>query len=273
MDCFTKTRFTLLATLSAMSLTMLPASTLAAPGSSTLEYDQRVGARSERLRIAVSPTHVAVLNEAGQTTMLYQRASRLLTLLDHGGRTYRQLDRPHLERLAGEVNAAMRQTRARIDALPPAERAQAEQALAELLGGPPMPASETLSFDAAAQRGRAAGVDCRWYDMRVGGTAAGRVCAAEPRRVPGGEGVLELLGAMSQAYGHLSRLTAAQLPAVLKGNPLLPVVKLGQLPLLMQEQRRDGERAESRLLSVSEAPIAASVFVIPAGFRDAFVTT
>ena len=273
MDCFTKTRFTLLATLSAMSLTMLPASTLAAPGSSTLEFDQRVGARSERLRIAVSPTHVAVLNEAGQTTLLYQRASRLLTLLDHGGRTYRQLDRPHLQRLADEVNAAMRQTRARIDALPPAERAQAERALADLLGGPPMPASEALSFDAAAQRGRAAGVECRWYDMRVGGAAAGRVCAAEPRRVPGGEGVLELLGAMSQAYGLLSQLTAAQLPAVLKGNPLLPVVKLGQLPLLMQEQRRDGERAESRLLSVSEAPVAAGVFAIPAGFRDAFAAT
>ncbi|NCT82112.1 MAG: hypothetical protein GXC94_03145 [Comamonadaceae bacterium] len=273
MNRFTKMRWALLAGLSATGLTMLPTTTLAAPGGSMLEFDQRVGARSERLRLAVSPTHVAVLNEAGQTTLLYQRASRLLVLIDHGGRSYRQLDRPHLERLAEEVNAAMRQTRARIDALPPAERAQAERALADLLGGPPAPAGETLSFGAAAQRGRAAGIECRWYDMQVGGKATGRVCAAEPRRVPGGEGVLELLGAMAEAYGQLSRLTAAQLPAALRGNPLLPMVKLGQLPLLMQQQRGAGESSESRLLSVSEAPIAASVFTIPAGFRDAFAAT
>jgi hypothetical protein len=271
MDCLKTMRLTLLATLCAMSL-LKPATTLAAPAGATLEFDQRVGARSERVRFAVSATHVAVLNDAGQTTLLYARDSRLLTLLDHGARVFRQLDRPHLERLAAEVNTAMRQTRARIDALPAAERARAERALAELLGPPAAPAPEALSFGPAGQGGQAGGIACRWHDMRVGGAVTGRVCVAEPRQVPGGDGVLELLAAMSDAYGHLSRLTAAQLPTVLKGNPLMPVVKLGQLPVLLQEQRRDSERSESRLLSVSEAAPAARVFAIPVDFRDAFAS-
>lgn len=230
-----------------------------------LDFDQRIGERSERIGMRVTPSQVAVLDAQQRPSLLFDRRSAVLTLLDHEQRSYRRLDPARIKRLADDVNAALTQARAEASALPAAERALAEQRLQELLGAPAKPPA-AVHFKLTAQKGEFADQACRWYEIRTGSTPTGRVCAAPPTQVPGGEAVMALLGAMAKTYDALNRQTL--LPLALPANPLLPLLALGQLPLSLEETRA-GVMNRSRLLAIRPLEGAADLLV-PAGFSDGF---
>lgn len=253
--------------LRSLSLFVLGAEAIAAGATASvrLDFDQQVGERIERIGMRVTPSQVVVLDADGRPGLLFDRSSAVLTLLDHQQRSYRRLDPARIKRLADEVNAALSRASADASRLPPAERALAEQRLQQLMGAPVKSAPETR-FKSLAQRGEFAGLACRWHEIQAGPTATGRVCAAMPAQVPGGEGVMAMLGAMAQAYDGLSRQT--RIPLALPGNPLLPLLKLGQLPLSLDETRA-GVAIRSRLVAV-QAQASGVDQLVPEGFTDGF---
>lgn len=236
-----------------------------ATASVRLDFDQQVGERVERIGMRVTPSQVVVLDAEGRPSLLFDRSSAVLTLLDHQQRSYRRLDPARIKRLADEVNAALSRASAEASRLPPAERALAEQRLQHLMGTPAAPAPETR-FKTLAQRGEFAGLACRWHQIQAGPAVTGRVCAAAPGQVPGGEAVMAMLAAMAQAYEGLSR--QVRIPLALPGNPLLPLLKLGQLPLSLEETRA-GVAIRSRLVAVQVQASGADQ-QLPEGFSDGF---
>jgi hypothetical protein len=191
-----------------------------------------------------------------------------LVMLDPAERVYWPLGPTQLLRMAAEIRAAMQRARSDLLHLDDEAREQAERALGEMLGAPP---SLPLHLAAQAERARIAGLPCQWHALHREGRPVGRVCAARPGQVPGGEGWLSLLQALATAHDTLTRLTAGELPAALPAHPWLGMVDSGLLPLRWWQPAdgRPGSEAVSITLQRIEM-LDLPPHTVPADHRDGF---
>lgn len=233
-----------------------------------LVFRQQSGGRSEQVLLDISASQVALLDAEAVPTLLLDRTRGTLVLLDAGERTVWRLEPPELERIATAIRDAMQRARAELLQLDEDTRAQAELALTELLGAP---APAPLQLSPQRERGRIAGLPCQWHALQREGRPAGRVCAAHPAAVPGGEGWLALLQSMAAAHAEMTRLTAEALPTPLPPHPWQAMAESGQLPLRWQQASGVGREAEAVLIVLERVQtLEQPLHAVPHGYRDGF---
>jgi hypothetical protein len=240
----------------------------AAQPTTRLLFRQQSGERSEPVLLDVGELQAALLDADGAVTLLLDREDGALTMLDPGERTVWQLDPPGLQRIAGAILDALQRARAELLQLDEDTRARAEQALAELLGAP---APATLTLMPQRERGRIAGLPCQWHALLREQRPIGRVCAARPAAVPGGEGWLALLQAMATAHAELTRLTAEALPTPLPPHPWQAMAASGLLPLHWQQAAGAGRESDPLRIVLERVETRVQPqHAVPPGYRDGF---
>ncbi len=233
-----------------------------------LTLEERHGDDIEEIRMMVSEGRLASMNEDGQVTMIFVRESGSLITIDHDDRAYLELNRDNVSVMVDEIDRAMQEMRAQLDQMPPQQREMIEQQMGSMFGDT-AEAPPERTFSETDERGSAAGIDCRWYDILEEDRTIGRACVAAHTDVPGGEDMLAMMSAMGEFYEELLSQMAGRVPMILPANPILPLTDLSGLPIRSFEQRDDEEDAiETELLRIERTTVDPGYFEVPRGYRS-----
>lgn len=151
-----------------------------APADTTITLDGTRGVANTVIQVKGD---MARLTQAGQPFYaLYDRNRNMAIYVDSARQEYSEIDKPTLDKYAG-VMAAMRQQmeqmRARLQMLPPAQRAMLEQQMEKMMGAPAsgLPGIKDMR---TMPRGRrtVGGFGCRVHALSTGQRPVGEVCLA-----------------------------------------------------------------------------------------------
>ena len=236
-----------------------------------LQLEERDGDEVFPVQMIIGDGRLVAVDEEGAVEMIFDSRSETIYTLDHDDRSYTRLNRQNIGELAGQVDSAMADMRRQLEALPPEQRAMAEQMMGAMLGQQAGPAAQRpeRSMRATGERGEAAGIACRWHEVLEDGARVGTACVADAQSVPGGREMVAMMRTMSAIYDELLTQLADSLPMGLPANPILPMTEMDGLPIRSTEQRAGEEAISITLLSVREQSVDPSLFQLPAGYREA----
>lgn len=250
----------------------IPALFLAVPARAEiiLELEERDGEEVFPVQMIIGEGRLVAVGEDGEVEMIFDSRSETIYTLDHDDRSYTRLNRENIGALAGQVDSAMAEMRRQLEALPPDQRAMAEQMMGAMLGQQGAGgARPERSMRATGERGEAAGIACRWYDVLEDRARVGTACVAPADSVPGGRQMVEMMTTMSRIYDELLTQLADTLPMGMPANPILPMTEIDGLPIRSTEQREGEEPITITLLAVREQAVDPGIFQLPAGYREA----
>jgi uncharacterized coiled-coil protein SlyX len=199
-----------------------------------------------------------------------------LYLLNTEKKTYLTLDRASVEKTASAMNDVMTQLRARMEKMPPEQRAMMENMMKKNGVAGPATQAQTISppkMDAIATGANetVAGRACKVWDITRDGVPTSQLCVVPSASLPGHQEFIAITEKMSALLAGLSANLSKQMGTAVNGNPLQqdPAVlaKINGMPFIVR-QYRDGKLAteETVVKSWSEQTIADTQFAIGADY-------
>jgi hypothetical protein len=143
----------------------------------TLVYDE--GNRTNALRIAGGKVRLDDPDAGGW--MLFDSATRTLTAVEPQRREYVIMDETTLDSLQQTLDAALSQMEAQLAGLPPETREQMRQMMGIDL--PKDTGSPEVKVQDIGRDGNAAGHDCRFSQVEIGGTVQSKVCLSSAAKL------------------------------------------------------------------------------------------
>ena len=246
-------RFLVLAIL--FSLLTAPPIAWAADG---ILITQRVtsGGAPLTVQVQIEPTRMRSEMEGPNGVLnvtIFDGGKQVLYIVDPARKTYMEITKADLERLAAQMQGVMAQMQTQLEKLPPAQRAQMERMMK---GG-----------EAAALQYTPTGSDTvgRWtcdkYDLAQNGQKIGEVCSVTPAALGFGATDFDVMRQMGAFYSSMAPQMANQLPGVSaidqRGSPGFPVKTV----MMFQ-----GQTTTTEVIEAGRQTFPDSLFVVPAGF-------
>ncbi len=211
------------------------------------------------------------MDAGGDATVLFDGTAQRMEILSHKDRTYMVLDQASAEAIAAEIEPALRQMRAQLEALPPEQRAMMEKMLGERmgikLGAEPEPAPD-LDLEKTGKTDAVGGIDCAWWNATNATVLVYEYCIAEPSDLPSGEQLLgffrDLMQFQRDIVGTINRHGTFQVPRL----PIADVRDVKGLPLISRQYRDGNMILETRYVSIVEKEVAADTFTRPNDYRE-----
>lgn len=202
--------------------------------------------------------------------MIYQSDRRELIALDHTLQAYYVFDQATMDMMAAQVKSALEQTEAALEAMPPEERALAEQMIQR-----PVDEERPRSRHKLVATGKSdtiAGFGCKYYDVFQDDRKIRDICMTPWKDIPQGR---EASKAMMELAGFFERMRKA-----FEGSGGLNLMdrqqemftymeELDGYPVLSHDFDESGEiLSESRLKAARKQKIEATMFEPPSGYQQ-----
>lgn len=195
-------------------------------------------------------------DEQGYT--LYDHNTKLLTFVDHGEKTYTEMDEASMEKMSSQVNAAMQEMRKQMEQMTPEQRAMMEK----MMGGASNAGKSMFEMDVerTGKHQQKAGHKCEQVFFTVGSMARTELCVVDPDEIDMPAADRRALDGMQEQM----RLMAEKMTESIGVNFTFDFESMGGLPVYMKE---DNETSGQVLDDVSHARLDASLFEVPKGYR------
>jgi hypothetical protein len=197
------------------------------------------------------------------TSVIFDPASRSMTVLDHRKRHFTRIGPSELEQMGTALKDAMAQLEQAMANVPPEMRAQMQSMMGGMLpgmGGEPM----VRIIDTGRQE-RVAGHACTVYLTEVQGKPASEACM-------GSADVLDGLSASDRAVLDSAMSVTREMVDQLASSPLGQFAEMtpfrdGMLPLRITDID-NGRRSTSEFAGIQTESLSPDLFVVPAGYRE-----
>lgn len=202
--------------------------------------------------------------------MIYQSDKRELIALDHTLQAYYVFDQATMDMMAAQVKSALEQTEAALAAMPPEERALAEQMIQRPVDDAPDKGRQKLVATGASDT--IAGFKCKYYDVIQDDLKIRDICMTPWKDIPEGQ---EASRAMMELAGFFERMRKA-----FEGSGGLNLMdrqqemfaymeELNGYPVLSRDYDPDGSIVtESRLKAARKEKFGPAMFEPPAGYQQ-----
>lgn len=198
-----------------------------------------------------------------QTSVILDPATDTMILLNHGDRTYIRMGRAEMERMSEGLGAAMAQMEQALANVPPEMRGQMQ----EMLGGmmPGGSGEGMVKVTRTGQTDSVAGHGCTVYRTQVQGETLNETCM-------GDVAVLSDLSAADRRTLDSAMAMSQRLAESVAKGPMARFVDLstfqpGMLPLRITDFSGNA-RSTSEFSGIDNAPLAADLFAVPAGYAE-----
>lgn len=225
------------------------------------------GAVLERTELRADGSRLRLDTDGGRSSVVYLADRKTVRVLNHGERSYLEVDQQTTANLARGLDRVNQELRGRLDGLPASHRDAAEQLLNSTLGpGSEAPQPEVVVVP-TGQSDEVEGRACREYDVLRDGTRVADVCKADFADV----GVApETLDALRELSAFLRESLSALAPAGLRGRSLEALDSFGNLdgvPLRVRAYESGAPVRQSRVTDLATRALPAADFSIPDGYR------
>lgn len=224
----------------------------------------------QKLYVQNGNARIESLDSSGRLAGLMFFKNDSLIMVEQSEKAYYVIDRPAIAQIAKSMNASMNQMQAELSRLPPEQRAMMEQMMGKMGGGSAMPAPAKAAaapqFRNTGQGSKVAGQSCTIWEMSESGSVAQQLCVVPMKSVPGHRELMTVMERMSKLMLEF-RKAMPQMPVASSG--LETTSDVNGFPVLMKDYqggRPTGREVE--LVKWAEQNIPASLFEIPAGYRQ-----
>lgn len=220
-----------------------------------------------KLRIEGGHLRIDFAGEEGggrPMSILFDGKADRLSVLDHRAKQVLEIDRDVMDRLGGEVREAQKQMRAKLEKMPPEQRAMVEQMMRSAgMGGPP-PTPPALEVNDTGREEKVGARTCRVYELRRAGERTGEVCAVAWKEVG-------LARSDFEAFRDLGRFQERWVSTLggrsAEAQPYEIIEEVDGFPLRSREFRDGKLVSETTFGRVERRTIPASEFEVPKGYR------
>lgn len=221
----------------------------------------------ERTELRADGARLRVDTDGGRSSVVYLADQKTVRVLNHGDRSYLEVDQQTTASLARGLQRTNQELRSRLDALPASQRAAAERLLDSTLGPDTRETRPEVVVVPTGQTDEVQGHACREFEVLRDGTRVADVCKAEYAEV----GVApETLDALRQLAGFLRESLSALAPKGLRGRSLDALDSFDHLdgvPLRVRAYEGGSAVRQSRMTDLATRSLPDSDFSVPAGYR------
>jgi hypothetical protein len=186
--------------------------------------------------------------------------------LDAARKSYTVVDKAGMDRVGGQLAEMRKKMEAQMANMPPERRAMMEEMMAKMGGGAGTKAVKR-DVTPTGRTETVAGFKCAVWNVTVDGVKEQELCAASPGSLPGGNDVLktmremgEMMKALTEGLGGMAKRTAT--------NAWADLSKINGVPILSRDFEDGKATSETRLAVIRSEAVPASMFEVPAGFKE-----
>lgn len=195
-------------------------------------------------------------------TMILKNST--ITMLDEKRKTYREMDKATLERMANQAGAAMAQLQDKMKNMSPEQRAMMEKAMGSHMPGGmgPQAANDEYAAKDTGKSDTVEGHSCRLWQTTRNGAPLEELCVVPYSSLPGREDLQKAFQVMTDAVEDLSRA----MPNVEKA--MKARLSVNGYPVRVRRYDAQGElrKNETVLTKWTEETLPAATFDVPAGY-------
>ena len=151
-----------------------------------------------------SDTRIEIISvssgEAGG--MIYRGEKKEMIILDHAQGVYMTIDQQQINAMAAQVGAAMSQMQEALAAMPPEQRALAEQMMQQQFPAQPAERSPDTINDLGSH-GEVAGIACRNYEVIRDGLKVREICVSDWDDIQGGQETANAIKAVADFFEEM----------------------------------------------------------------------
>lgn len=221
----------------------------------TTTSTSRVQLERDRMRAEMS-------GSAGVTSIvIFDGPQQALRIISPSRKSYTEMTKADVDRLAGKVNPAMEEMKAKIASMPPEQRAKMEAMMARLGGA--MPAAPAKPEYRRAGSGTSGKWACDKYEGFRNGEKISEVCTVDPK-------TLGLTMADFEISKQVASFFQKMMPQGVEqfvGVGTLDTQGFSGIPVRRVTYRGGTVQSTSHVTEVSRQNFAASSYDVPAGFQ------
>lgn len=217
------------------------------------------GTVTSQIVISADGDKVRMDQQGDSTSIIFLGAGMLI--LDHSEQVYIVMDDAMIDQLTG----AIREMEAQLAAMPPEQRAMVQQ----MMQGGMMPGAEKPPTPRLESLGSGSWGDysCRQYAMYEADAKVGEFCAAAFGDIKGGEEVMTAVMGMMDYMQKIIDAMPSNMASMIGDNPFDFISDIDGFPVRSLTYEAGKLIEETTLESVTEADLAADLFVAPANYR------
>jgi len=206
------------------------------------------------------------------TDVIFRSDRELMWIVDHGDKTYQQVDSAAMAKVATQIEQAKAQMQAEMAKLPPDQRALIEERMKGVMPGAPAAPAPKIEYRKTGETKTISGFECTKYE-RVEDGKIEEVLWIAPHKATGftaeDEDVFRKMGEfMEKLFAAMGPATSERL-----GDEFEAVAKLGGWPIVTQSLDEDGKVLHEALVeSIAHDKLSESVFDVPAGYTQKSAT-
>lgn len=205
--------------------------------------------------------HMRVENRPGDHTMIFKDDA--IYSVDDKDRSYYVMDRAAMQKMAAQINPALKQMQEQMAKMPPEQRAQMER----MMGGMPgMAKPSTQEIRKTSRTDDVAGNACTYVEVLEDGVLADEMCVAPAGALKGSKDLMDAAMKMSAlVQDMLGSIDAPWLKDTID-RQAQNYQKIGGVPLRARHFENGKAVSESTLTSIRTEAVPASMFAVPAGY-------
>lgn len=245
---------------------------LAAQGASagvyveTVDHDMTANTTKLKQKMYVQNGAGRMVDAAGRATLI---KGDTMYVIDDADKSYVAFDKATMQKLAEKLNAEMARLKEQLAALPPEQRAQAEQMMgagaAAMLAGD----GKGLTVD-VADTGKSDKVDgraCKLWNVTRNGELDEQICVVPYSALPGKEDFQKVFASFARSFEEMAK--SVPMLSGMMANEFSAQVKTNGFPVRRRAYVGNNlSDVETLVKEWREEAIPASMFEIPAGYRQ-----
>lgn len=197
---------------------------------------------------------------AQRSTMIYKNDT--IYAINHQDKSYYAMDRESMQRVAEQLNPALKMLQERMQDMTPEQRAQMEK----MMGGS-LPGAETKSeIKRTARTDKVSGYGCTYVQMLEDGVLTDEMCVAPGKSLKGSDELMTAANRMAQLMREMMSTMDAPWLKQMADKQIQNFAELGGIPVLSRHFVAGSPQSETTLKSIRTETLAASTFELPAGY-------
>jgi hypothetical protein len=190
-----------------------------------------------------------------------------LYFVDDSDKSYVLFDKANMEKLAQKMNAAMEQAKEQMAKLPPEQRAQMEQMMAQHMPGMGADKKWTVEVVDTGKSDKVEGRTCKLWDVKRNNELDQQLCVVPYAALPGKENFQAVFASFAKAFEEMAKSVPSM--AGVMTNEFDAQAKVNGFPVRSRDYENGRLVNEEQVMQVwREEAIPASSFEIPAGYKQ-----
>jgi hypothetical protein len=205
------------------------------------------------------------VDEEGRATII---KNGTLYVIDNKDKSYVVFDKATMEQLAKQLNTAMTQMKEQLAKMPPEQRAQVEQMMAQQMPGMMGEGKKwTVEVTDTGKSDKVDGRDCRLWDVKRNNQLDEQLCVVPYSALPGKENFQAVFASFAKVFEEMAK-SVPTLSGVMD-TEFDAQAKVNGFPVRTRQYENGRLAQEEQVMQVwREEAVPASMFDVPAGYKQ-----